>query len=366
MKKKLAILFNVVSPYQVPIYNSLANDFDVYLIVSKRGSHRGSWEGIEKDLNQVHHRRVFTIAFRINIYRKGKEFDTKKIFFPIGMVWHLIKIRPDIIISNEMGFRTLLAWIYHVLMRVPLFIWWEGPAYLQNDIGKFKNLWRRFLSKRQIHWIAVGENSEEYLIKTGVPNKKIGRITFSIDQHSFQNNYTAKWDIVPKPVLLYVGQLIPRKGVDKFLHAASRVQKRISFSILIVGDGKELNTLKKFSESLDLKNVHFYDSQPSSTMPSVYKSANILVLPSLEDVWGLVINEALWSGIPAIGSIYAGAALEILPPENRFDPLNESQFDEALIGAIEGRISLPGEIKLKTYEEVANEIKDFLNRFDKR
>ncbi len=64
-------------------------------------------------------------------------------------------------------------------------------------------------------------------------------------------------------------------------------------------------------------------------MPAVYRSGDILVFPTLEDVWGLVVNEALWSGCPPWSSVYAGCAKELVPMNSIFDPLDPADLDQS-------------------------------------
>ena len=61
-------------------------------------------------------------------------------------------------------------------------------------------------------------------------------------------------------------------------------------------------------------------------MPGVYRSGDALILPTLSDVWGVVANEAVLSGIPVLCSKYAGCAKELLTEESVFDPEDAPEF----------------------------------------
>ena len=61
-------------------------------------------------------------------------------------------------------------------------------------------------------------------------------------------------------------------------------------------------------------------------MPATYRSADVLIFPTLEDVWGLVANEAELCGLPVLCSKYAGCAKEIFTAESIFDPMDTSDF----------------------------------------
>jgi glycosyltransferase involved in cell wall biosynthesis len=91
-------------------------------------------------------------------------------------------------------------------------------------------------------------------------------------------------------------------------------------------------------------------------LPSIYRSADCLVFPTLEDAWGLVVNEAIWAGLPVAASIYAGCTAEIVPPGNRFDPLDPRQFLDILRRAVDGDLARTDMTVMKTGRDVAGMI----------
>jgi glycosyltransferase involved in cell wall biosynthesis len=67
-----------------------------------------------------------------------------------------------------------------------------------------------------------------------------------------------------------------------------------------------------------------------------YRSADILILPNREDAWGLVMNEALSSGLPTLVSVHAGCATELVTPNSTFDPLDPGDFRPKLRPSVAG------------------------------
>jgi len=88
----------------------------------------------------------------------------------------------------------------------------------------------------------------------------------------------------------------------------------------------------------------------------VYRSGDVLVFPTIEDVWGLVANEAILSGIPVLCSQYAGCAEELIPPENIFNPRDQEQFKQKLRAAVGGRIARPDPSRLRTTPQLATKL----------
>jgi glycosyltransferase involved in cell wall biosynthesis len=81
-----------------------------------------------------------------------------------------------------------------------------------------------------------------------------------------------------------------------------------------VGDGPLKETIRRQAERLGLDSVLFLPFQNQSILPAVYAMADVLVLPSLSETWGLVVNEAMNLGCPAIVTERVGCAYELVVP----------------------------------------------------
>lgn len=110
--------------------------------------------------------------------------------------------------------------------------------------------------------------------------------------------------------VVYVGQLIQRKGLDLLLDAiAPLLRQSWRLSLSIVGTGEEASNLRKQAVALGINDrVNFEGSLQANAIPSKLRKAHLAVLPSRWDGWGLVANEALSAGVPVIVSDRCGAA----------------------------------------------------------
>jgi glycosyltransferase involved in cell wall biosynthesis len=280
-----------------------------------------------------------------------------------GVLWHLLRFRPDAIISNEMGFRSVMALTYAAVFSKPVWIWWGGTLHSERNIGRLRKALRKVITLWVNHWVTYGQTSTEYLLSLGVKRDRILQSQNGIDEEQFKTNEEPAWTIEPRPVVLHVGQFIERKGITSLLEAAAALQKEdCEFSLLLVGSGRDKLALERRAEALGLKNVHFRPPQPPDKMPSVYRSADLVVFPTLEDVWGLVANEAVLSGVPVLCSKYAGCAPELFTSENIFSPEDASEFSQKLRDAISGRLSKPDPNRLRTMRQIAAEVVQELNR----
>ena len=109
-------------------------------------------------------------------------------------------------------------------------------------------------------------------------------------------------------VLIFVGQLIPRKRLDRLLRALAAVRST-DWVFRIIGDGSERRSLEKLALELNLlRRITFTGALDNGAVRNELANADLFVLPSRWDGWGAVVNEALMSGTPVICSSYCGAA----------------------------------------------------------
>ena len=350
---RLAILVNIVAPYRKPIYEALARSMEVAIFHSGIEGNRKSWSDGADSVAGAQVKKSWGTTWTFN--RGGKQVpDTRFLHFTPGVFLDLIRFRPDVVVTNEMGLRTLAALLYGTLFRVPVWVWWGGTMHTEKHIGAARKCVRWLVTNWARHWFTYGKSSTEYLRSLRVPVRRIVELQNCVDERLYQTPVPPAFQESPRPVILHVGQLNRRKGVASLLAAAGRLQSRgAEFSLVFVGGGPDETELKEETLRLGLRNVVFRPSQSPKEMPAIYRSADCLVFPTLEDVWGLVANEALWSGCPVLCSIHAGCAAEIVPLENRFDPLDPEDFDRALGRATRGEIKPADTGPLKTCGQVA-------------
>lgn len=125
--------------------------------------------------------------------------------------------------------------------------------------------------------------------------------------------------------VVYIGQVIYRKGIDLLLEAiAPLFQEYPMLSLTIIGTGDLLDTLQEQTHTLDIREqVTFAGALSSEKILTRLQEASILVLPSRWDGWGMVVNEALSVGVPVIVSDRCGAADLIRNGENGYIFQNE-------------------------------------------
>jgi glycosyltransferase involved in cell wall biosynthesis len=189
----------------------------------------------------------------------------------------------------------------------------ERPGSLDNGIKKFlRELKYRYFSfkYKNIKYLLT-PGGEKYLLKVGFNKEKV--IPFS---YFGPDNYISSTTQNELFTFIYVGSLIKRKNISLILESFKEI-KNFQFSFNIVGTGPEVNNLKNKVYEYKIKNVSFLGNQNHKDVMNYIEKSDCLILPSLHDGWGYVVNEALSTGCSVICSDTCGVSSMV----NKFESL---------------------------------------------
>lgn len=176
---------------------------------------------------------------------------------------------------------------------------------------------RRFVGRCDA-FLTYGTLATRYLVSLGAAPARIVTSTNAVDTRRFEAGIPDRdatraalgWS--GRKVVMYSGRLIPLKAVDVLIAAVARAGG--DPLLAIVGDGPERPALERRARALLGDRARFLGDRPYGELPSLYGAADVFVLPSRREVWGLVVNEALAAGVPVVASTATGAAHDLIGP----------------------------------------------------
>jgi 1,2-diacylglycerol 3-alpha-glucosyltransferase len=211
--------------------------------------------------------------------------------------------------------------------------WWYSEAYKRWRIRRYKAA------------LCGGRLHRDYLVHLGVPDSSIFGKYDVVDNEFFWNaaetaRKTAARPDLPglsssKPYFLASNRLVPRKNLKMLVsaYACYRLSEPDGWPLVLLGSGPEEAGLRHLVEEQGIPDVIFAGFRQVEELPAYYAFAGCFVHPALTEPWGLVVNEALASGLPVLVSRTAGCAPDLVREGQngfRFDP----QDPEALAGAL--------------------------------
>jgi glycosyltransferase involved in cell wall biosynthesis len=192
-------------------------------------------------------------------------------------------------------------------------------------------------------FLSIGSWNEAYWREHGVPAEKIKPALYAVDNERFsrkaRESNTAvqalrtKWGASAEtPVFLFAAKLTRVKAPELLLRAFRRVDLA-GARLVFIGSGPLETSLHALARSLRVEGVHWEGFVNQSQLPVYYRAADILVLPSVFEPWGLVVNEAMACGTPCVVSNVVGSGADLI--EGRDTGLVfESGSEDALVRAL--------------------------------
>ncbi|HEB37253.1 MAG TPA: glycosyltransferase family 1 protein [Thermoplasmatales archaeon] len=236
---------------------------------------------------------------------------------------------------------------HHAFSRLPL-----SSIYVSHKLGIHSVLTTHtvsFLPELEYFWQAISYSYPKYRLRL----KKVDRIiAVSNAAKRFIQYFTDREDIVVIPNgvdinrfkprekkefgknLLYVGRIVPKKGLHVLLYAMKKVvEKDDEVKLRIAGKGRLLPLMKSLSKMLDIeRNVNFLGYVPDKDLPELYRSSDLLILPSITgESFGITLLEAMASGLPVIGTNVGGVPEIINGCGKIVEPGKPNQLSRAIL-----------------------------------
>lgn len=302
---KILYITNLPVPYRVDFFNELGKLCDLTVLFERKNANNRSSEWLKsKQMNFK-----FSFLKSVNI---GTENSLS--FEALNYVFR--KKYDFVIIGGYSSLTSILTLLVLKLIKVKFFINVDGGFIKEDNFLKYRI--KSLLISLADYWLSTGNNTDEYLIHYGARRADIFRYSFSsvLSTEVSKKNLSStekevlkeKYAIPYKFAILSVGQFIERKGFDNILKIASDFHDDVGF--IIIGGNVDESYLAEYKDIPS--NVVFLEFKDNQTLKRYYQLADIFVLPTREDIWGLVINEAMAEGLPIITTTKCNAGLELV------------------------------------------------------
>lgn len=195
--------------------------------------------------------------------------------------------------------------------------WWLSYPY--------KRWYARLVNTRSLGAFAIGHLAAKDFERWGIQKSKIAFLPYSSPksdtQHAEKDPRIAIFTKNKQPTFLFVGSLCHRKGIDLLLHATKELTIiHETIGLVLVGKDMAKGRYQRMAETLGIsQNVIFQGAVSASKIATVLSCADVVVLPSRFDGWGMALGEAASAGKALIASENCGAAHHIIAQgENGF------------------------------------------------
>lgn len=286
------------------------------------------------------------------------------VHFPRNARDVLAELQPDIVISSELGMRSVASARYcrkHPECR--LILWQNLSEHTERERGWLRHWLRRWLLPQADAVTANGPSGERYLQRMGVPPERLFRVPYAAVPHVF-DQVPLERDGQAQHRLLHLGRLIDLKGVMPFLNALIRYaqqhpQRNLEF--WLAGDGPVRAQIEALPRPQNLS-VQLLGDQPYHRLAEICQQCGILAYPTLFDEWGLVVNEALAAGLPVLGSLYSQAVeTHVIPGKTgwTFRTDHPAEMDLAIATALETNPADLDKMRFAGRQEVSHVTPDY-------
>ncbi len=337
-RTRVCIFHNMVAPYRLPLFDRLADEYEVVVLF-----------GLERSPDRLWSTSLDGVRFS---YRVLPAWVVGRVVLNPSLPFELFRRRPDVVIhaDNVESIASLLVIMtLRRLLGYRLVLWVEhvpcseaSMRVAQASRRRFQRLLTQvaFWSMRAVRRLAY-RRADALLSMSGAASDRF-IAGLGTDRPVFTGT-----QVVPRSVLLpagpcgkahdpdrlvrilFLGYLLPGKNIDSLIRAFIRTASGRE-ELVIAGAGPELEYLQ--SLATDRADVIFAGYVEGEDKVGLLRDADLLALPSFREAWGLVVNEALFYGLPALVSLSAPSSALIDDGINGllFDPEQEDELEAQL------------------------------------
>ena len=317
MNRRVVLLTEIIAPYRIPVFNALARQagLDLHVIfLAETDETLRQWR-VYKD--EIHFSYQILPSWR---WRAGRN----SFLINRGLSAALNKVDPQVIICG--GYSYAASWGAHRWARrhrVEFVLWSESNRHDARKKRAWVEWLKTYFLRRCNRFVVPGKEAFEYLRLLGCPPASIFTAPNAVDNQWFAahaestrshaTEFRQKMKL-PSRFILFAGRLVPQKGIFDLLEAYAKLGSglRSEVGLVFAGDGASRGELMERAHRISSGTICFPGFAQRETLAGLYALAELLVLPTHSDTWGLVVNEAMACGLPVIVTDVAGCSADLV------------------------------------------------------
>ena len=326
MRYKLAIIDSHPIQYRAPLFKKISQTCANIDLIVYYCSDRGVTRKLDSEFNTTFKWDIPLLeGYRYKFLKNLIPFVPVEFLFNPVLALELKKERFDAVIIY--GYASLNNWI--IVLLAPILnikVIFIGDTIISTErqskvLSAIKKLLLKLFFGNIKSFLYVGSKSREFYQYHGISEERIFFTPCCVDNDFFINQ-VEKYRIsrekikkelgIPKElsVIMYASKMIPKKRPQDLLYAFKRINRKAA--LVFIGNGKLKPSLENYVKENQFKYIFFLGFKNQTELPRYYAIADIFVLPSSYEPWGLVVNEAMCAGLPVITTDRVAAAYDLV------------------------------------------------------
>jgi len=361
MNRQLVILTEIIAPYRIPVFNVLARRAGLNLHViflAETDEAIRQWRVYKNE-----------ICFSYQVLPSWRCRAGKSCLLINRGLWPALKkVSPQVIICG--GYNYPASWEALLWARrhgAEFVLWSESNGQDARAGWAWVELLKAYFLRRCDRFVVPGKSAFEYLRSLGSAAASISTAPNAVDNGLFAAEaqktraraaeFRDKLKLPPR-FILFVGRLVPEKGVFDLLEAYAKLESRLRSEVGLVfaGDGVSREGLAQQAKQISPGTICFPGFAQREDLAGLYGVAEALVLPTHSDPWGLVVNEAMACGLPIIVSSVAGCSADLVEDgwNGYVVPPRDSEKLSVAIDSLVRQPELKGLMSARSSERIRN------------
>jgi glycosyltransferase involved in cell wall biosynthesis len=327
---RVAFLLTVAPVYWHPLLSEMSRQ------VSKLCLFTAGWPNYAQGFEEAFEVEIVGSRKFYGLKHKQKRYGSGFMYLSPLILRYLKQFKPNIIFADGFCIWSVLVLLWKASQGWRVVIVYDGSSpNVDFRNNKLRLLLRRAMAQYTDGWITNTNSGRSYLVEAlGVPSQKVSVHPYLVpDLNAMLAGELPEFPpTIPKHLIfLVVGQLIPRKGIEELLEGCALLLKagHSNFKVWIAGEGWQKNDLVELGIEKGLEtHLCWLGKVYYQQLGYFLQQADIFIFPTLEDVWGMAVPEAMIFGKPILCSKWAGSAELIIEGENgyHFDPQQPQQL----------------------------------------